>query len=64
MYSPLKTVKKAVTPGIAIIGGATLIDAIGRLTGNEVNREFALGLCTSLYGVFRGIKNFFKNRKK
>jgi hypothetical protein len=61
-YKPSKTlVKTAEVPTIVIIGANTL-SKVSESFGLNIDLDTSLMACLLLYGVFKGLRNYMKNR--
>jgi len=63
MYSPKKSLQKAIVPGLLPVAAAG-VEQLGKIAGVEVDFSQALTLITLVYGAIRGIRNWVKNRHK
>lgn len=63
-YQPMTTVKKVATPAAIIMLGSNLLQFIANQIGVEIGEENSYIALTSLYSLFRGLRNWIKNRKK
>lgn len=63
-YLPGKTIAKVATPiGIVLIL-SNVLQYVAALVGPEISDEHSYITITVIYGVFRGVFNWTKNRKK
>lgn len=64
IYKPSMTVIKSAEPPVVMgVLGAILIYG-GKLIGVDIEKEEAAVTVPVLYGLWRGLRNFIKNRKK
>jgi hypothetical protein len=62
-YKPSISVQKAAIPAMLPVIAAAVPPA-AKAIGAEVDYAQSLTVLTVLYGIIKGIVNFFKNRKK
>lgn len=64
MYSPIKTFTKTVEPPLLILLLTYANNKLKEKVGIEITEEQIFYLSSSLYGIFKGIINFLKNKNK
>lgn len=64
MYSPFKTLTKTVEPPLLILLLTYINSKIKEKVGIEITEEQIFFLSSTLYGIFKGFVNFFKNKNK
>lgn len=63
-YNPVTTGAKAGVPILFVMVVGVVIDRVADKTGVTFPENAAYQVAVLLYGVFAGVKNWFKNRKK
>ena len=64
IYSPGKSLYKAGEAPVAIVVLTSVLLIIADLLGFECNKVEAGGAGAVLYGMYKGIRNYIKNRDK
>ena len=66
-YSKMKTLKKSVDAPAFVVGLSYIAILLLKKNGVEVTEELTMAIgsaATGLYGLYKGIMNYIKHRKK
>lgn len=63
-YKPTITLAKTATPAAVVIAGSNLLQIGARAVGVELGEETSYIISTTVYSLFRGLRNWIKNRRK